>query len=146
MASRLYHKPLRVECWVTLLAERNTRLSPIPDPPAPIPLARVGPGGIAISARCFDAGLVDMDIWAGDPGAPLNGWFVVFDGQLEVGADGLSAGTAYYPVYRIAVPPGLCHVRAEARHDPNGDIDAVRLIFPKDSELTGSVLFTPPEE
>jgi hypothetical protein len=65
---------------------------------------------------------------------------VVFDGALEVGSHGLSAGSAYDPVFRADVPPGTSRVRAEARRDSNGYIDSVRLIFPDLPDLTGEAL------
>ena len=89
---------------------------------------------------------MDVEVWAGDLSAPPSSWIVVFDGQLEAGVHGLTIGTAYYAVFRLDLPPGLCTVRAEGRRDAAGDIEAVRLILLDHPEANGTVLFTPPNE
>ena len=140
MANRIYRGSVDAECWITLLSEPDMQLSRVPDPTAPVPVVREGRGGLAVSARCPDFGEVDLEVWAGDPGPPPTGWSVVFDGDVEVGSHGLSAGSAYDPVFRADVPPGPSRVRAEGRRDSNGYIDSVRLIFPAAPDLSGTLL------
>jgi hypothetical protein len=140
MAERIYQSSMDADCWITLLSERNTRLDRVPDPPAPVPLILEGKGGLAVSARCSDFGEVDVEIWAGDPGRAATGWIVAFDGEIEVGFNGLTIGPALYPTFRADVPPGPSHVRVDAHHDSDGYIDSIRLVFSDVPNLRGSAV------
>ncbi len=106
-------------------------------PPAPVPLILEGEGGLAVSARCHDFGKVDVEIWAGDPGLAATGWIVAFDGEIEVGSNGLTIGSALYPAFRTEVPPGPSHLRVDAHRDSDGYIDSMRLVFSDAPNLVG---------
>src|SRR5258708_35486649 len=127
MAERFYKGVLDADGWTTTLSERDTRLSRVPDPPAPVPLILEGEGGLAVSARCHDFGKVDVEIWAGDPGLAATGWIVAVDGEIEGGSNGLTIGSALYPALRTEVPPGPSHVRVDAHRDSYRYIASMRL-------------------
>jgi hypothetical protein len=126
-------------CHVVLL-EIGTDIGGIPDPPAPMPEVRVGHGGVAVLTRCEDDGKVQLEVLSGEPGETPPEWKVVFDGYLETESRGLSAGTAEASVFHIDASPGIYRIRAEARRDANGDVDAVRFIFPESPDLKGQAL------
>src|SRR4029077_21245645 len=107
------------------------------NPPDPMPEVRIGPGGVAVLTRCEDDGKVELDVWAGDPGASLPGWQVVFDGNLDTMSRGFSAGTGGATAFRISAAPGTYRVRAEARRDANGYVDGGRFRFPEAPDLEG---------
>jgi hypothetical protein len=140
MAQLVFQKRVNAECWVTLLGDGISSLSPVPDPPAPLPAVQSGPAGIAINERCFDFGKVRLEIWAGDLEEPADQWTTIFEGDLEARSEGLRAGTAYHAVFRLDVSPGKYRVRAEVTHDRNGYVDAVRFIFPESGDLQGEAL------
>jgi hypothetical protein len=140
MAKLVFRRSVNADCWVTLLGDGTSSLSPVPDPPEPTPPVRSGSTGIAINARCFDFGKVRLEIWAGDRGELKEQWTPIFDGDLEARSHGLRAGTAYYPVFRLDVSPGRYRVRAEVTRDRNGYVDAVRFIFPESADLRGEAL------
>lgn len=140
MAQLVFKNRVSADCWITLLGDGISRLGPVPDPPAPTPAIQSGPTGIAINARCFDFGKVRLEIWAGDLDESAGQWATIFDGELEARSEGLSAGTAYHPVFRLDVSPGKYRVRAEVTRDRNGYVDAVRLIFPDTIDLHGEAL------
>jgi hypothetical protein len=105
-----------------------------------MPEVRVGRGGVAVLTRCEDDGDVQLEVWAGEPGGTRLGWSVVFDGNLETVSRGFSAGTAGASVLHIKAPRGTYRVRAEAGRDADGDVDAVRFIFPESPDLEGEIL------
>jgi hypothetical protein len=140
MPKLIFRDEVDADCWVTLLGDGTSRLSPVLDPPAPLPAIRSGPTGIAINARCSDFGKVKLEIWAGDPGGLKEQWTAIFNGDLEALSKGLRVGSAYYPVFRLDVSPGRYRVRAEVIHDRKGYVDAVRFIFPESGDLQGEAL------
>jgi hypothetical protein len=130
---------LPIGCHLVLL-EIGTEIGGIPLLPTPMPEVRVGRGGVAVLTRCEDDGDVQLEVWAGEPGGTPLGWSVVFDGNLETVSRGFSAGTAGASVLHIKAPPGTYRVRAEARRDADGDVDAVRFILPESPDLEGERL------
>jgi hypothetical protein len=140
MATRIHKSSVDAACWVKILSERSTRLNRVPDPPAPVPLTLEGRGGLAISARCSDFGEVDLEIWAGDPGQAPAGWIVAFDGSIEVGPNGLTVGSAFYPVFHVDLPSGRSHVRVDAHRDSDVYVDSLRLVFSDAPNLKGSAV------
>jgi hypothetical protein len=140
MANLLYDAELLPGgCHLTLL-EIGTGLDEPPHRSTSDPEILVGLGGVAIATRCEDDGDVQLQVWAGDPGATPSGWSVVFDRDLQTVSLGFAAGTAEGSAFHINAPPGTYRVRAEARRDVNGDVDAVRFIFPESPDLEGEIL------
>lgn len=135
MGHLVFKERLNAECWINLLGDGISSLSPVPDPPEPLPAVQSGPTGLAINARCFDFGKVRLEIWAGDLDESTDQWTTIFEGELEARSQGLRAGTAYYSVFRLDVLPGKYCVRAEVTRDRNGYVDAVRFIFPENDDL-----------
>src|SRR5689334_14342335 len=108
MASCLHRRTLIGNCELTLVEVGSARGAPgLPDPvPSPLPPMLIGPSGIAVRTRCDDDGDVDLEVWAGDPGAPPEGWEVMFEGGLETERRGFDAGTATASTFHIDAPPG----------------------------------------
>ena len=102
-----------------------------------MPEVRFGLGGVAVLTRCEDDGRVDLDVWAGDPGATLPGWQVLLDGNLETMSRGFSAGTGGATAFHISAAPGTYRVRAEARRDANGYVGRSSFQFPRVSGPRG---------
>lgn len=120
-----------------VLMETGTEIGGIPPQPSPMPDVRVAPGGVAVLTRCEDYGRVELTVWAGDPGLTPADFRVVFDGRLTTVSRGFGAGTATATAFALNATPGAYRVRAESRQDQNGDVDAVRFIFPESPDLTG---------
>jgi hypothetical protein len=137
----IYRKVMTTTCEVTLLGD-DDRMPPAPDPPAAAPEVQVGPGGLAVAARCPDFGEVEIEVWAGDPGPAARGWEDVFDGRLETGDGGFKVGTSTARVFRVKAPAGVYRVRADAlRDDQKPWFAAVRFIFAESPNLQGDALF-----
>jgi hypothetical protein len=122
-----------------VLMEDGTEIGGIPAQPSAMPDLRVAPGGVAVLTRCEDYGKVRLTVWAGDPGPSSDDWSVVFDGRLVTVSRGFSAGTATATAFEVKAPPGTYRVRTEIRRDGNGDVDAVRFIFPESPNLAGEI-------
>jgi hypothetical protein len=90
--------------------------------------------------RCPDDGNVDLEVWAGDAGAPPDDWEVLFDGRLATDRRGFDAGTATNSTFHIDARPGSYRVRAEVHRDDARLIDAVRFVFPDADDLDGTQL------
>jgi hypothetical protein len=128
-------------CEVTLLGDED-RIPPAPDPPAPAPEVQVGPGGLAVTARCPDFGEVELEVWAGDPGPAPEDWEDVFDGRLETGAGGFDVGTSTATVFHVKAPAGVYRVRADGlRDDQKPWFAAVRFIFAESPDLQGEASY-----
>jgi hypothetical protein len=92
---------------------------------------------VAVATRCPDDGDVDLEVWAGDPGTPTQGWEVLFDGRLDTESRGFDVGSALNSTFHIDARRGNYRVRAEARRDGDRLIDAVRFVFPEADDLGG---------
>lgn len=138
MARRMCRKTLVADCHVALVEVGNAEGDPgyLPDPLRdPLPDVRAGKSGLLVVTRCPDAGNVELEVWAGDPGLPPPGWDVVFQGQLETKARGFDASDGSGSVFHVNARPGIYRVRAEARRDRRRRIDAVRFIFAGSDDL-----------
>jgi len=143
MARRMYEGTLLADCLVDLAETGNPQAGPgyLPDPlPDPLPEVRAGRGGIVVRTRCPDFGKVQLEVWAGDPGARPEGWEIVFDGHLETEGNGFDAGTGGGLVFHVNAARGRYRLRAEARRDSAGRIDGVRFLFPESGDLKGTAL------
>jgi hypothetical protein len=121
-------------------ANRSGRPQRIPDPPAPIPQVLIGSSAESINTRCPDFGEVELELWAGDPGATPTGWGVAFDGALETVARGFDLGSMA-TLFHIDAAPGMYRVRAESHVGDRNYVDAVRFIFPDSPELAGRAFY-----
>ena len=139
MAKRLYANSVTADCAVELVEVGNEDVPGyLPDPlPDPLPLVRTARSGITVRTRCPDFGNVEVEIWAGDPGPRPPGWDVIFDDRLETKANGFDATDGAGPIFHLNAAQGTHRVRAEARRDDAGRVDAVRFIFPDGADVTG---------
>lgn len=140
LATRLYKKRLIVDCLVGISEfghdEVGARAPSLPDPPAPTPEVRTGTSEVIVQTRCPDFGKVELEVWAGDPGPAPPNWKVLFDGPLISNGTGFEVGDRA-PFFRLNTAPGMYRLRAEARRGRDGNVDAVRFVFPESTDLTG---------
>jgi hypothetical protein len=143
-ATRLYKKRLVAGCLIRIDEvghdEVDASASSLPDPPQPIPEVGIGASEVIVQTRCPDFGKVELEVWAGDPGPAPPNWKVLFDGPLTSNGTGFEVGDVG-TFFHLNTAPGIYRVRADARRDSKGYVDALRFVFPESSDLTGQALF-----
>ena len=116
--------------WISIVEIGGSGVPRIADPPAEIPPILVGSGAIAVATRLPDFGDVELEVWAGDPGAAPPDWLSLLDGNVETRRRGFEVGTATAWPLHLNLPPGKYHIRIEVHRDAANWVDAVRISFP----------------
>jgi hypothetical protein len=116
--------------------DRPDAMPPYPDAGEDPPV-RIGTGAVMVATRCPSGGTVELEVWAGDPESEPS-WGLAYEGEIETIANGFVVGD-FGDAYQIAAAPGRYRVRAYGRRDEQGELEAVRFVFPNNPELTGFV-------